>query len=57
MTDLIRMLDQYWNIPAPVRLDKVTEETSNRDALVFGLKISIVATAMLFLFLFMGLLL
>lgn len=57
MTDLIRMLDQYWNIPVPVRLDKVTEETSNRDALVFGLKISIVATAMLFLFLFMGLLL
>lgn len=53
----LKHLDSYWNISEPVRLDPVTDEVSNRKALFFGLKIVVLATAILILFLFLGLML
>lgn len=51
------MIQEYWTIPEPVRLDKQPYKTSNYDALMFGLKLSTIITLLLLLFLFVGLLL
>ncbi len=51
------ILQDYWNIPDPVRLNKVEDRPSNREALLFGAKISTILTGVLFLGLFVGLLL
>lgn len=52
---MIRAFDEYWNISDPVRLDKVEDVPSNRDALIFGLKISVLATAIFLVGSFVGL--
>ena len=53
--NILQAFHSYWNIPDPVRLDKVEDVPSNSEALFFGLKISVLATAIFLVGSFVGL--